>query len=284
MSDDKMNFTTPVGRIVSGILSKPRTKDAEGRPLTVKSGPNAGQPRVDYYVGVAIPKTDPVWVELYQKIRNFSAQICPAMVNRPDFSWKITDGDSQIPNQNNIKPCDKEGWPGHWILHLSNGFPPTCYREENGEYVQIDLDEIKTGYYVQVNGTVSSNGSTQSPGIYLNLYKVLLRGYGPEINTGVSAEEAFGGVLSQLPPGASATPIASTGAGFSVHQAPAPQAPIAPPPAHDIVNEAIASTPAPPPPAPPVEEKYVFNGQNWTKKQLLAASWTEAQIATLLKA
>jgi len=52
----KVNITSPVGRIVMGSLYDPSTTDAEGKPLVVKTGPNAGQPRVNYFFALAIPK------------------------------------------------------------------------------------------------------------------------------------------------------------------------------------------------------------------------------------
>ena len=52
----EIKILLPVGRIVGGSLYKGQDKDAEGHPLVVKTGPNAGQARVRYYVGYAIPK------------------------------------------------------------------------------------------------------------------------------------------------------------------------------------------------------------------------------------
>jgi hypothetical protein len=52
----KQEILTPVGRLVQGSLYNPNTTDAENRPLVFKSGANAGQPRVDYYFGLAIAK------------------------------------------------------------------------------------------------------------------------------------------------------------------------------------------------------------------------------------
>ena len=42
----RTNFTTPVGRLVMGSLYKPQTTDADGKPLVVKSGPNAGDTQI----------------------------------------------------------------------------------------------------------------------------------------------------------------------------------------------------------------------------------------------
>ena len=40
----RLNLTTPVGRMVMGSLYTPETTDMLGKPLVVRSGPNAGQP------------------------------------------------------------------------------------------------------------------------------------------------------------------------------------------------------------------------------------------------
>ena len=53
---ERTNITTPVGRLVAGSPYKGSDKDAEGRPLVVKNGPDAGKPRLDFYFAVAIPK------------------------------------------------------------------------------------------------------------------------------------------------------------------------------------------------------------------------------------
>ena len=52
----RTNFTTPVGRLVMGSLYKAQDKDADGKPLLIKSGPNAGQPKVQYFFALAVPK------------------------------------------------------------------------------------------------------------------------------------------------------------------------------------------------------------------------------------
>ena len=53
---EAISLLTPIGRMVAGSMYKPNDKAFDGSPLVVKSGPNAGQPRVEYYFGLAIPK------------------------------------------------------------------------------------------------------------------------------------------------------------------------------------------------------------------------------------
>ena len=129
----RVNITSPVGRIVMGSLYDPSTTDAEGKPLVVKTGPNAGQPRVNYFFALAIPKgAEPHWAHTPwgQQIWNVGNQAFPNAAQSPAFAWKIEDGDSQIPNKKGRKPCDNEGWRGHWILKFSGGFAPKVYQQE----------------------------------------------------------------------------------------------------------------------------------------------------------
>lgn len=250
----RVSITTPVGRIVLGSLYKPNTTDAEGKPLVVKSGPNAGQPRTNFFFALAIPKgPEQHWAHTPwgQLIWNAGHAAFPQAAQSPAFAWKIEDGDSAVPNKKGRKPCDNEGWKGHWILKFSGGFPPKVYREEGGGFVQVtDVDYVKPGYFAEVNGTVDGNGSQSQPGVYLNHSMVCFRAFGPEITFGPDVNEAGFG-KSALPAGASAVPPAST----IPMPAAAPSAP-APVPAPSYAP-AVGAMPAPataiaPPAAPPI--------------------------------
>src|ERR1700709_118294 len=52
----RISVLFPVGRFVGGDLYTPNDKDVDGNPLLVKQGPNKGQPTVQYFCAVAIPK------------------------------------------------------------------------------------------------------------------------------------------------------------------------------------------------------------------------------------
>lgn len=220
----RVNITSPVGRIVMGSLYDPNTTDAEGKPLVVKTGPNAGQPRVNYFFALAIPKgSEPHWAHTPwgQQIWAVGNQAFPNAAQSPAFAWKIEDGDSQIPNKKGRKPCDNEGWRGHWILKFSGGFAPKVYQQEGAGYVQVmQKDFCKPGYFVEVAFSVDGNGSQSQPGVYLNHSMVCFRAYGQEIVFGPDVASAGFG-QSALPAGASATPLPGT--------APMPQAPAAAP-------------------------------------------------------
>ena len=220
----KVNITSPVGRIVMGSLYDPSTTDAEGKPLVVKTGPNAGQPRVNYFFALAIPKgAEPHWAHTPwgQQIWNVGNQAFPNAAQSPAFAWKIEDGDSQIPNKKGRKPCENEGWRGHWILKFSGGFAPKVYQQEGAGYVQVmQKDFCKPGYFVEVAFSVDGNGSQSQPGVYINHSMVCFRAYGPEISFGPDVASAGFG-QSALPAGASMTPPAGA--------IPMPQAPAAAP-------------------------------------------------------
>ena len=247
----RVNITSPVGRIVMGSLYDPSTTDAEGKPLVVKTGPNAGQPRVNYFFALAIPKgPEPHWAHTPwgQQIWNVGNQAFPNAAQSPAFAWKIEDGDSQIPNKKGRKPCQNEGWPGHWILKFSGGFAPKVYQQEGAGYVQVtQKDFCKPGYFVEVAFSVEGNGSQSQPGVYLNHSMVCFRAYGQEITFGPDVASAGFGA-APLPVGASMTPPPGA--------IPMPQAPAAaptgyaPPPAPGVMPAAPAGYA--PPPAPGV--------------------------------
>ena len=248
----KVNITSPVGRIVMGSLYDPSTTDAEGKPLVVKTGPNAGQPRVNYFFALAIPKgAEPHWAHTPwgQQIWNVGNQAFPNAAQSPAFAWKIEDGDSQIPNKKGRKPCDNEGWRGHWILKFSGGFAPKVYQQEGAGYVQVmQKDFCKPGFFVEVAFSVEGNGSQSQPGVYLNHSMVCFRAYGQEITFGPDVASAGFGA-APLPAGASMTPPAGA---IPMPQAPAatpalPGAPVgyAPPPAPGVMPAATPTMPLP---------------------------------------
>lgn len=265
----KVNITSPVGRIVMGSLYDPSTTDAEGKPLVVKTGPNAGQPRVNYFFALAIPKgAEPHWAHTPwgQQIWNVGNQAFPNAAQSPAFAWKIEDGDSQIPNKKGRKPCENEGWRGHWILKFSGGFAPKVYQQEGAGYVQVmQKDFCKPGYFVEVAFSVDGNGSQSQPGVYINHSMVCFRAYGPEISFGPDVASAGFG-QSALPVGASMTPPAGA---IPMPQAPAaapaayappalPGAPVgyAPPPVPAGVPQIPGVAPAPLAPAGSVPMPY----------------------------
>lgn len=277
-TSQRVDILLPPGRIVQGDLYTANTTDNKGQPLKVKKGPNAGQPRIDYFFALAIPKqpgqthwATPVFppgivdgqpeAEVYKwgyKIWCAGAAGFPNHYQRDDFAWKIIDGDSIRPNKENRRPCDYEGHPGHWVLRLSGGYAPKVYqRDSKGVPQAAPAGFVKRGYYVQASVNVSPNDG-ETPGVYMNHDMVLFLGYGAEISSGPDAATVFAAATTALPAGASAVPL-------GVASLPAaPVAPVAglPAPAPAALPPMAATPPAPvvvtphpqflagPPPAP----------------------------------
>lgn len=301
---NSVQFRTPVARMIGGNAYQGRTTDQKGRPLVYKSGPKQGQPRTDFPIGVAIPKTqahfsaepgwgDKIWAEGHAAWPGGQAQ-------RPDFAWKVIDGDSTVPNLEGRRPCDNAGYPGNWVLWFSGTNPPPV---ADGRRIMEGIPAtwsnepglVMPGDYVEVFCSVVGN-EAESPGVYLNCEALCLRGYHPDGRLTQRVDLASAGFGAPLPAGASVAPTGnaaglvappSTPAAPPVPASPAP-APVAPPaPVTTPVtpNAAILGAPAPvivppapvplpvtpPPPAPAV--RMLKNGgvyDDWIK-----AGWTD---------
>ena len=271
----RTNFTTPVGRLVMGSLYKPQTTDADGKPLVVKSGPNAGQPKVTYFFALAIPKNPgethwsqtPWGATIYKAGSEAFPQACQA----PSFAWKVVDGDSTIPNKKGIAPITREGYKGNWVISFSSGFAPKIYNNDGSQAI-VEPDAVKLGYFVQVNADVDGNGSNQNPGVYINHSMVALSAYGPEIVVGADASSVGFG-QAPLPAGATTTPPAA----FTPPAQPAPVA--AAPAPMPTPNPAFLQPPVPAaPPVAPVAPAHVMlpPAQGATYEAMIAAGWTDA--------
>lgn len=253
MPVDPINLTSPVGRFVGGNLYKPNDKNFDGTPLTVKTGPNAGQARVNYFIALAIPKipghTHWSQTDWGQQIWRLGHAAHPQAAQRADFAWKIEDGDSTALNKRNRRPCDQEGYPGNWILKFSGGFAPKVYLQEGSNWVQtLQPDAVRPGHLIQVAFSVADNKQQQNAGIYLNTQAVAFRGYHSdgEITFGPTVEEmGFG--AAPLPPGASTMPAP---ANMPAAAAPPPPGSAYPPPPNPGAYAAPYAAPAAPP-APP---------------------------------
>ena len=246
---NRVDLLTPVGRLVQGSLYEGQTTDAEGKPLTYRTGPQAGQPRVDYYFALAIPKGSEthwsqtewgaiIWNEGHRSFPGGQAQ-------SPSFAWKIIDGDSTIVNRAGKRPCDRDGYPGHWVLNFSSGFAPAIYNRDGTQQI-LESNAVNTGDYIQVFGTVSGNESTQQAGVFLNHQIVAFAGYGDRIYTGVDPK-AVGFGKAPLPAGVSTIPKAQ---GFNPAPVAAPATTT--PPVANVAPPAYVPPTAPATTMPPV--------------------------------
>ena len=284
----------PVGRMIGGSLYKAQPKtDNAGKP---KIGAD-GKPETSFNFGVAIQKqpgqTHWSQTEWGAEIWRLGHAGYPGIASAPTFAWKITDGDSTVPNKKNRRPCDQEGYPGHWVLWFSQGWAPKLCSAD-GTVILTDPDVIMPGDWVQVFASVKDNKPAQSPGMYLNPQAVAFVGYHAmgRIATSSVDTTAVGFGQAPLPAGVVATP---PGMPAAPAVAPPPGAPAAPaayvPPPAAAPNPAflqpppsapaVGAPPAPPayapPPAAPVRRMLpAANGA--TYESCIAQGWTDATL------
>ncbi|GAF79723.1 unnamed protein product, partial [marine sediment metagenome] len=204
----------PVAQMVGGNLAKMfQSKDDINQPKFDKNG----DPCMRCNFGVAIPKiVGQDWKQTEWGIKIFNeaqAAFPNGEFNAPTFAWKITDGDSMVPNKSGNKPCDQTGYPGNWIVWFSQSWLPKKVNADASSEL-TEPDSIVPGYFVQVVGTCLGNnnkGTPKSPGVYQNPKAVVLVAYGERIAGNEDVDltgYTFGN--QPLPPGASATPIGMT--------------------------------------------------------------------------
>lgn len=252
-----VQFLTPVGRFVQGDVFEAQTKDQQGNPLTVKTGPNAGQPTQRYFMAVAFAKNDAAFGPFYQQIFDTARAAFPQHFNaqgkctHPKFAFKVMDGDGVDDNgkQNN----QKEGFAGHWVVKFGSSFAPKAFNKGHYQpHEQVtDKNAIRRGYFVRIAGTIEGNNNAQKPGVYVNLNMVELAGYGDEIVSGPQADAVFGGAPTAgvMPAGFRPTPAGGSpalpgGPAAPVGALPGPAA-LPPGPAASMPAPAVQITPNP---------------------------------------
>lgn len=273
MSEKQILF--PVGRYVGGSLYKSNTvTNKDGSPKLNA----AGQPRKNWSFGVALRKTaGQDWKQTAWGVVIVQAAVegyPNGETGAPSFAWKVTDGDSTVPNKKGNKPCDNDGWPGHWVLWFSSEAQAPKLTGKYGAAADNLLyadgvERIKPGHMIEVLGTVKDNKPSDSPGVYLN-YRVVAHN---DDTTPVIELRAQ---------------IDTTSVGFGGGGAPAP-APVAPPaapapaaPAAPTVvtpNTAMLAPPPPvTPPAPPAGPQMTAAANGTTYEAYRASGWTDDQL------
>lgn len=193
---EAVQILTPVGRFIMGDAFTGNNKNMAGAPRVNKKG----EPATQWFMGIAIPKADPGWADMWAQIAAVAQRDFPGgQFNNPSFSWKVSDGDTKYP--------DRPECAGHMVVRMSSGFAPRIFNSENQQIT--DPTQIKRGDYIRAYISVVGNGDMNKPGVYVNHQMIQLCGYGEEIRGGPDATEVFGGSpVTTLPPGASATPVA----------------------------------------------------------------------------
>jgi hypothetical protein len=281
------------GRLVQGhpMIYNSEVDNRTGKPRTKADNITPADPTM--FIAVAVPKTgeqhwnQTVWGRV---LHDEATKGWPrGEWQMKDFAWKVTDGDSTELNTKMRRPCDNEGFPGHWIVYGRTSLPVQCFA--NGKYGQGDLlrdpKMIKTGDYCRVLIYIKPNGSTQSPGMYLNPFGFDMTRAGEEIISGPDAGAMFGQSAPVIPPNAKLDPaVGNVPPPTTTPPPPAASAVVAPPPSAPNMGF-VQGPPAPPsagppaPPAAPVVHRVASNGQQYTEEQLKGFGWTPEQINAL---
>lgn len=280
MASEAIYLMLPVGRCV---FTDERTKDDKGVPLTHADG----KPKTVTTVGIAIKKgAETHWREtewgrqLDAKAREDWKGNHP---DRPSFSWKIEDGDSDVPNKKGNKNNERDGWPGHWVIKPSTNFAVKLVDKAGGP-INLTMADVYAGCYVQAYVSSKGNSNDESSGIYVNLEVLAFNANGEKIEgTGGVDPTTLGFGQSPTPAGATSTPP-----GMSSGKP-------APPPREEFSAGAIGAPPppptsAPPPPPPPAadtltdkaraagatSEADVLAWQGWTREALVQHGYLTA--------
>ena len=279
MGNQKQNveiIKLPVGRLVWGSLYDFVTEDFYGKTLE--------NPK--YAFGIAIPKQlEGHWnqTEWGRKIWEIAHKAFPnGQTQFPNFAWKITDGDSQTPKPNKynemVKPCDKEGYPGNWVLNVSNQFAFTLYDVSDTKSIKILTQPgfINCGDFIEVAITCLGNNGKQTnsqgaiPGIYLNPQAVAFRAYGERILSAFKVDvNTIGFGQSPLPCGAFLTPPNSN---MSISPTSASQ-----PLPGQVVEPHYGILQTPPPPGQNIQ-KIMTSKASHSYEQYIAGGWTDQQL------
>jgi hypothetical protein len=266
----------PVARMIGGNMYKPQRKlDNFGKPKLDKEG----KPATAFNFGIAIAKgAEQHWSQTPwgAEILKVGQAAYPKEYSAPAFAWKLTDGDSNVPNKKGNLPCNQEGYPGHWIIWFNQAWCPKLVNAD-GKIQLTEPDSIVPGYFIQVFGSVKSNAPSPSPGVFLNPIAVALAGYGERIeSSGVdTAAVGFGG--GALPPGASAVPagalVAATlnAASPFANVAGVSATPALPNPAFLTIPGGVPALP----PALPPAHVMTANAAGASYEQMTGIGWTD---------
>lgn len=202
------DWRTSVGRLVWGHPMKlTQKRDQKTRQVVMKDG----KPVEQVAFGIAYPKVDFIrdsWPNMEAEAATGYPQGVPQR-----FAWKYDDGDAM---DGDGKPfAEREGYAGCYILKFNSSFTVQVvkFNPQTRTYDQLTADQIKPGDYVVAGVSAKchvSTGPQDTPSLYINPTVIELVGYGTEIVSrgAVDPMAVLGGQQHQLPPGASATPIA----------------------------------------------------------------------------
>src|SRR6185312_293449 len=215
----RVNF--PLARIVQGDLYKAQDTDFVTKQKRVYPAGHrlAGQPKITYFFALAIKKqgeqhwSQTPWGKSIWEFGFAAWPMDPKMASpqypqgmsaaqRPDFAWKIEDGDSVIPNKAGRINARSEGFAGCWIVSCSSVYPPKIIDTSFGPITEPNA--VKRGFHVETVATVDTNESAGNPGIYINGEFVMFKAIDKEISGAVDPRSIQGFGSSAVPAGLTA--------------------------------------------------------------------------------
>ncbi len=209
------NYRFPVVmRLVQGSVYTPFSNDKFNNGERVfKSGAHKGEERKEYFFRCAIRKgRETHWSETPwgKMIKDVAVDNWGEHVFRGSkFASKVVDGDSTEANMEGVRLCDNEGFKGHWIVRFQTGFPVKVV-DDTGRKELTEKEFVKCGYFIEVLTNIRSNGSQQTPGIFLNPLMISFRAFGPRIENEYLDPASVGFGQAPLPEGATQEPTPSS--------------------------------------------------------------------------
>ena len=158
----------------------------------------AGNPKIEYGFGLAIPKTDPTtgqptaeFTKVWEALHKEAFTLYPSGQIPPGFAMKFKDGDGI--DHTGKSYADREGHAGHIILMCTTQIPIKYFLFQGGNNILVN-EGIKTGDYVNVQLNIKSHPAKGQgkAGLYLNPSAVQLIQPGKEIINAPSGDQIFG--------------------------------------------------------------------------------------------
>ena len=294
-------------RLVNGHPMKRRNvvDDVTKQPVRYEDG----NIKTKIFYAVAVPKNGTTqWAQTpwgAQVYGQAQADWPNGEYQRPDFSWKIIDGDSTIPNKAGKAPVTQEGYPGHWVIKCETYLAgmPHCHPAGNYDAMARiqNPEEIKPGDYCRIVIDIKGNSPSKSPGIYINpeVFELTRAGQTIQLASDLNVADILGAAgASQVPPGAAVDNSVQQAAPPVTQGVPpvtqgVPPVTQAAPPVTQAAPPQTAINQIPPAAAPPVQpahdflnpqELFVTTTGNFTREQLTAALYTPEQINALPRA
>lgn len=298
---------TITGRLVQGDAHKQQPPSKDKKTGAIKMQADGVTPVQPFFMAVAVPKNPaqrlvinglPTWettkAELDAEAKQAWPQFfgapnpqlrigaeLPAGCTNPAFANKIIDGDGF---DDKGQPYSRfEGYAGCWVVKMQTGFAPKVWEwsAQTGGWVEMGGPTgrfVKCGDYVSVRGNSTTNKSTDSPGMYMNIGAVTFEQEGPAIVSAAAIDPnaAFG---SRGPGGAGPTPAPAASQGAHAASGTAGSTTAAPGDAPAPYDGYMATGGAPEAPgAPPAEPIMLPAANGVSYAAYKAKGWTDDQL------